>query len=138
MAGYVSVFAFGKPGGFRGCDGVSEIDFILLEGTAGRMWFCVKHFTNSYSPMGEVETFIPQDPKDNFALLDALLLFAPQLFKNCPTLGLAEKQMGKKKRIDFDSEPWLITPEWRALRSEAYDIVSEMSIWKGNLQELTM
>ncbi len=138
MAGYVSFYAFGKPGGFRGCDGVSEIDFILLEGTAGKLWFCVKHFTNSYSPMGNVETFVPQDPKNAFVLVDALLLFAPQLFQTCSALGPAERQMGKKKRIDFDLEPWLITPEWQALRSEAFDIVSEMPIWKGNLQELTV
>jgi len=138
MAGYTTVYTFGQAGGFRGCDGVNEIEFMLLEGTAGRMWFCAKHFTNKYSPMGKVEVFIPQDPYDVFVLLDACLLFAPQLFQACPTLEIAKKQMSTKKRVDFDAEPELVTPEWRMLRSEASDIYKKLPLWRADLQQLKL
>lgn len=138
MAGYSTVYAFGKPGGFNGCDGVNRIEFMLLEGSAGRMWYSVKHFTDNYAPMGKVEVFIPQEPYEPFALLDACLLFAPQLFASCPSLATAQRQIGSKKRIDFDAEPELITAEWRALRSEAYDIYSKMPAWRGDLKEMKL
>ena len=121
-----------------GADGVNQIEFMLLEGSAGRMWISVKHFTDNYSPMGRAEVFIPEDPYDPFILLDACLLFAPQLFDSCPTLDIAQKQIGLKKRIDFNEEPELITPEWRALRSEAYDTYSKMPAWKGELKNMKL
>lgn len=121
-----------------GVDGVNQIDFMLLEGSAGRMWISVKHFTDNYSPMGKVELFVPETPYDPFILLDACLLFAPQLFISCPTLDIAQKQIGRVKRVDFNAKTELITSEWQALRSEARDTFNKLAIWKGELKEMKL
>ncbi len=106
-------------------DGINSIDVMLLVAEGGRQWVEAKYLTSKLKPMGSIKTMIPPQPIGFNELLDACLVFCPQLFNDCPSMKLLQEKMKDIDCIDFDHEI-SIPEEWESLREEALPIFKMM------------
>lgn len=106
MAGFDRIYYLGHEGGFMGADGLNTVDLEILHGISDREWYEARSW-KPIPPMGRVRVFIPTGPDERDHLLDAMLIFAPELFKECEALeavSLAVANSGKE-RLDLSLKP---------------------------------
>ena len=139
MTGFSTIYFIGRPGGFMGADSINSIDVMLLVAEGGRQWVEAKYITSKLKPIGNIKTMIPPQPIGFNELLDACLVFCPDLFNDCPSMKLLREKMNGIDRIDFDHEI-SIPEEWDSLREEALPIfkmlIAHSCIYGANIKPI--
>lgn len=118
-----------------GADGLNTIDLEILHGVSSREWYEARS-SKPFAPMGRVRVFVPTGPADRDALLDAMLVFAPELFKECEALEEVSRAVANsgKEMLDFNLEP--IPQNWMTLREQAQRILKNLPIYSAELKPL--
>jgi hypothetical protein len=135
MAGFDRIYYLGDEGGFMGADGLNTIDLEILHGVSDREWYEAKYWT-AFAPMGRVRVFVPSAPDDPDALLDAFLIFAPEIFQGCG--GIDEAILGIEEsgvdRLDFNADG--MPDAWNLLREHAWPIFKNLPIYSAELTSM--
>jgi len=136
VAGFDRIYYLGHEGGFMGADGLNTIDLEILHGVSDREWYEARPW-KPFAPMGRVRVFIPTGPDERDALLDAMLVFAPELFKDCEALEEVSQAVADsgKEMLDFNLEP--IPQNWIALREQAQKSFGTLSVYSAKLVPLS-
>ena len=118
-----------------GADGLNTIDLEILHGVSDREWYEARPW-KAFAPMGRVRVFIPTGPDERDALLDAMLVFAPELFKDCEALEEVCRAIENsgKQRLDFNLEP--IPQNWMTLREQAQRVFKNLPMYSADLRPL--
>ncbi|RKD22341.1 hypothetical protein SAMN02745883_02384 [Caminicella sporogenes DSM 14501] len=136
MAGYSKIYFIGGKGGFLGADGINPIALQIWQGEGNRQWLEAHYFDNKLSPIGNINTIIPEGPDHPNALIDACIAFAPKLFKGCKSLPKVAEKLQNETRLDFDIRRDDILKEWEQLREEAREIYENLVIYVAELKPL--
>ena len=95
MSGIVAYYLVGTGGGFLGSDGLASVDFIIGVGASDVEWFeLVKYRTYNHTPLAmSLKSFVPKGPDDPDKLRVAMVLWASELFKDCPSYELVKREL---------------------------------------------
>lgn len=102
MSGISGYYYIGTAGGFLGADGLlgKDVEITIWEGDVRSL--SVRYLTNRYEPMSkELKSFIPKGPDDENQAREAIILFASNLFKDCPSYDKVKLECEGIDRIDF-------------------------------------
>lgn len=105
---------------------IERVDLIFFRGDSDRIWYELETNTATKT-IGNVKKMIPRGPEDPNQIIDALILFYPNLFKSCPSLEKVESLLATKKMISFDVDN-SIDSEWNQLRTEALSVIRNSSL----------
>jgi hypothetical protein len=135
MAGFDRIYCLGHEGGYMGADGLNTIDLEILHGISDREWY-EPRYGKQFAPMGQVQVFVPRGPDDTDALLDAFLIFAPELFEGCRGLDEIRQlvETSATKRLDFNLDG--LPDGWIELREHAWPIFKNLPIYSAELVSL--
>ena len=83
--------------------------------------------------MGRVRVFVPTAPEDLDAILDAFLIFAPELFHGCVGLEAAVLSVERSgsDRLDFNVDG--LPDGWAQLRDHARSVFKNLPIYSADL-----
>ncbi len=127
MAGYSCIFAVGSEGGFQGADGIIP-DVLIMVGEGNRRWLepvYLKVGSRKKKDMlfdERVTVHIPDGPDDKNMLIDAMMLFCADYFKDCPTFNTVKRLWFEGKIRIFKSA------KWAKLREEALQAIRDQEI----------
>lgn len=86
MAGIGNYYYVGGVGGFMGADGLNGRDIEIAVWHGDRKALVPNYLTNHYHPMSpSIKRLIPKGPEDENEPREALIIFASELFKECPS-----------------------------------------------------
>lgn len=136
MAGFSKIYCIGGEGGFIGADGMNPISLQIWQGEGNRQWLEPHYIAPGFSPLGELRSVIPAWPDHPDALLDACLAFAPQLFKDCPSLVDVRAKLQDATMLDFNARANDVPSAWGKLREEARPLFQRLTIYVGRLEPL--
>jgi len=134
MAGYVKMYMVGSLGGVDGVDGIGNINLVIGVGASDREWLRVLNQNPNSNPFWKLKTIIPDPQNYENSIIDAVIAFAPELFKECSELKLVAKQLGTSTRISFDSGP--VPESWEKLREQARPIFEKIAVFESPIVEL--
>ena len=104
MAGISAYYYIGGAGGFMGSDGLNGKDIEIAVWEGDRRALVAKHLTYNYQPMYmNLKRFVPHGPDDEDQARIALILFASNLFKDCPSYEKVKSECEGVDFIDFSS-----------------------------------
>ena len=104
MAGISAYYYIGGAGGFLGSDGLNGKDVEIEVWEGDRRSLVVNYLTYTYKPMCmTLKAFVPNGPDDPNQAREALLLFASNLFEDCPSYNKVKNECEGVKYIDFSS-----------------------------------
>ena len=104
MAGITACYFIGGAGGFAGHDGINGKDIEIEVWEGDRMTLVAKHLTYNLQPMYmSLKSFIPCGPDDENKERIALILFASNLFKDCPSYEKVKLECEGIDFVDFSS-----------------------------------
>lgn len=136
MAGFTKVYFVGSGGGFIGGDGVARPFVQILVGESDRMWLEPIYENHTHSPLGGVKTYVPESPDSPYAVLDAVILFLPKLFKSCPSLEAVAKDLKGREQADFHLGK--VPAKWESLREEALPIFRTLGVYEAEIRRYEM
>ena len=103
MAGISAYYFVGGAGGFMGSDGMLGRDIEIAVWEGNRRALVVNYLNNYYQPIGaNLKKFIPSGPNDKDQERIALILFASNLFKDCPSYEKVKSECEGIEYIDFN------------------------------------
>ena len=104
MAGIVAYYYVGGAGGFNGGDGLNGLCFDLEVWAGDREALSVNYHSYDLKPISlSLKTFVPKGPNDEDKARRAMILFASNLFEECPSFEKVKNEMGQIDYIDFSS-----------------------------------
>ena len=104
MAGISAYYYIGGAGGFLGSDGLNGKDVEIAVWESDRRSLVVNYLTYKYKPMYmTLKSFVPHGPVDKDQARIALILFASNLFKDCPSYNKVKNECEGVESIDFSS-----------------------------------
>lgn len=104
MAGIGAYYYIGGAGGFMGSDGLNGKDIEIEVWEGDRRTLVAKHLTYNYKPMYmNLKRFTPHGPYDEDQERIALILFASNLFVDCPSYEVVKKECEGIESMDFSS-----------------------------------
>ena len=104
MAGISAYYYIGGAGGFMGSDGLNGKDIEIAVWEGDRRALVAKHLTYNHHPMYmNLKRFVPHGPDDEDQARIALILFASNLFKDCPSYEKVKLECEGIDFIDFSS-----------------------------------
>lgn len=130
MAGFSKVYFVGSTGGFMS-DGVTRPFVQILLGESDRQWFEPIYDDPRMSPLGGIKTFVPEGPNLPHSVLDAVILFLPKLFKDCPSLAKSASDLKGRQQADFDVDG--LPAGWAELRAEALPIFQKLGVYEAEI-----
>ena len=81
---------------------MSDYDFEITVFASDREYYEVKYKTYNFKPISlSFEGFVPFGPGEKDTLRIAMILFASNLFEECPSMKILKKEMEGMKYIDF-------------------------------------
>src|SRR5687768_925911 len=101
MAGFSKIYFVGNTGGHMGADGISRPFVQILLGESDRQWYEPIYDDHTMSPLGGVKSFVPEAPNLPQSVLDAVIMFLPKLFKDCPTIARVAVELKGRGQADF-------------------------------------
>lgn len=106
MAGISGYYYIGTAGGFQGADGLLGKDIEIEVWESDRMALVAsKYYTDNYQPIyKDLRKFIPHGPNDKDMVRIAVILFASNLFKDCPSYEKVKLECEGIDYIDFSSK----------------------------------
>ena len=135
MAGFNQIIIVGMPGGFQGTDGVNRIDLLMLIGNSGRQWIELLENRFSNNPISNVKRIVPSAPDQKNSILDAIVLFCPELFSENILYTDFVNQLNDIEFIDFEADK-NVPKDWETYRSSFIPIVKELDIYCGNFERV--
>lgn len=136
MSGFSKAYFVGYPGGFQGADGLNPILFEILVGDASRQWLEPVYVSCEAKPIGQIRKIIPDGPDKPSSILDACIIFCPELFTDCPSLESVKKELSNAKSIDFDLDEKL-SDNWLQLRAEAEEVFKQLKIYEATFVDMS-
>lgn len=104
MAGISAFYYVGGAGGFVGSDGLLGKDIEIEVWEGDKRTLVAKYKTYNYQPMYmNLDRFVPRGPEDKDQARIALILFASNLFKDCPSYEIVKQECDGVDSIDFSS-----------------------------------
>lgn len=134
MAGFTKVYFVGSTGGFMSADGVARPFVQILLGESDRQWFEAIYEDSRMSPLGGIKSFVPEGPNLPHSVLDAVILFLPKLFKDCPSLAKIASDLKGREQADFDVGG--LPAGWLELRAEALPIFQQVGVYEAEIVPL--
>ena len=134
MAGFSKVYFVGSTGGFMGADGVARPFVQILRGESSRQWYEPIYDDPRMSPLGGIKAFVPEGPNLPHTVLDAVILFLPKLFKDCPSLAKIASDLKGREMADFDADG--LPAGWTELRAEALPIFRKLGVHEAEIVPL--
>lgn len=105
MAGIYGYYYIGGAGGFMGSDGLNSKDIEIEVWEGDRRTLVAKHLTYNFQPMSmNLKKFVPHGPDDEDQARIALILFASNLFKDCPSYEKVKVECEGIDFIDFSAK----------------------------------
>ena len=138
MSGIVAYYYVGQGGGFLGSDGMAGKDLEIRVGAGNREWLEVSYTTYNFKPMNmSLKSFVPFGPGHEDTLRIAMILFASNLFEECPSFDLVKREMDQIEFIDF-SYGQNVPPHFMDLleESRSVDITDKATIYFAELREV--
>lgn len=118
MAGISAFYYIGGAGGFMGSDGLNGKHIEIEVWEADRRTLVANYLSNYYKPMyKDLKSFVPHGPDDKEQARIALILFASNVFKDCPSYKKVKVECKGINYIDFSAK--LNVPE------HFYDLLEE-------------
>lgn len=137
MSGFSKAYFVGYPGGFQGADGLNPILFEILVGDASRQWLEPVYVSCRAKPIGRINTIIPDGPDNPNSIVDAYIVFCPELFTECPSLESVRKELASAKSIDFNLGK-NVPKNWTQLRGEAKEVLKQLKICEANFVDMNI
>ena len=137
MSGYSKCYFIGGSGGYMGADGLARPFVMLLVGSSDRQWIEAIYQDDQMRPLGRIKSLVPAAPDDPAALLDAAIVFLPQLFESCPSLNSVAAQLEGVDRLDFHLGR-SVPSEWSRLREEALPRFKELAVFEADLRSVNL
>lgn len=104
MAGISAYYYVGEAGGYLGSDGLNGRDIEITIWEADKRTLVVNYLNDYYVPMSpSLKSFVPNGPDDDMQAKRALILFASNLFKDCPSYQKVKIECEGIDSIDFSS-----------------------------------
>lgn len=104
MAGISAYYYVGGAGGFMGSDGLNGKDIEIAVWEGNRRALVANHLTYTYRPMFmKLNRFVPYGPDDEDQARIALILFASNLFEECPSYEKVKLECEGVDFIDFNT-----------------------------------
>ena len=105
MSGIAAYYLAGGSGGYMGADGLNGgVDFYVELWVGHREAFAVNYVTYNYLPMSlSLKSFVPYEPFDTERKERTMaILFASNLFAECPSFEKVRQECEGVERIDFN------------------------------------
>lgn len=136
MAGFDKVYYLGSEGGFMGADALNTIVLEILVGSSDRQWFEPRYWTEEFRPLAGAKVFIPEGPDTADGVLDAFLIFAPQIFLDEEGMNRVGEmlKMDAGARVDFDQNG--VPSGWLKVRERSRQQFSHLAVYVAQLQQL--
>ncbi len=137
MAGFERIYYLGAEGGFMGADGLNTIVLEILVGSSGRQSFEPRYWTDEFKPLGGAKVFVPEGPDTADGLLDAFLIFAPQIFQNQDSLSRMNQMLKTDVggRVDFEQNG--VPAGWPELRKQSRQQFAGLAVYVAQLKHLS-
>jgi hypothetical protein len=134
MAGFSKIYVIGREAGFRGADGVTDVQLQIWVGDGNRQWLEPHWFAAPPKAIAKVARIVPAGPDDPEALLDAAIAFLPDHFRSCPSFTEAELVLADTDVLDFDLDPENVPVAWKRLREEARPRFQKLCVMQATLE----
>lgn len=140
MSGISAYYYIGNAGGFLGSDGLNGIDFTIAVWEADRRTLTVDYQSDRYVPLSQnLRSFVPAGPCDSEQARRAMLLFASNLFAECPSYQMVKDECGLIESMDF-STGRNVPPHFNDLLEESkqIDLDGKVHIFFAPLRDVAL
>jgi len=127
--GFRKVVCMGSP------DGKEVWLTLLLAGKGAEIWVEAIHFESGVRPAGEVRRVISADGDESKLLLNACMIFYPDLFRGCCSISAlvdVVEQLGTEVHLEKEAQ---LSSMLEVLQSEAKSMggFERFGLWEGEL-----
>lgn len=122
---YSAAYLVGVPidSDFLGSDLMPKL--LILQQEGDRTSMQAFHMDESVNPESNIRTVVPVSPDNPYMLLDSVLAFYPEYFRNCASLTKVKGQLKDVTFLDLQ----LNKPDgWDILREEAFPYFKRLRI----------
>ena len=129
---YSTAYLVGDPanGDFYGGDLMPKL--LILQQEGGRSSIQVFYLDEKVKPLSNIRTVVPASPEDPYMLLDSVVAFYPEFFKECSSLSKMKMQL---KDISFLDQELDMPGGWKELRDEALPYFKKLRINSATFEE---
>lgn len=129
---YSTVYLVGDPLNSDFFGNEMNPKFIMLRGENGRVAMQVFYIDKGLEQMSRIRTVVFDSPDDPNMLLDSVMAFYPEFFKNCSTLSNVTDQLKNATLLDLNLNMPL---GWKELRKEALPYFKKLRINSAIFEE---
>ena len=129
---YSTGYLVGDPvgGDFYGSDLMPKL--LILQQEGGRSSIRVFYLDENTNSISNIRTVVPASPEDPYMLLDSVVAFYPEFFKECASLS---KMKMKLKDISFLDLELDMPSGWKELRDKALPYFKKLRINSATFEE---
>ena len=140
MAGIGGYYYIGNAGGFLGSDGLNGKDIEIEIWHGDRKCLVANYLSNNFKPIStKLRKFVPHGPEDKDEARIALILFASNLFVDCPSYNKVKIECEDLEYIDFSSRT-NVPPHFNDLLEESkqIDIKDKVYMYESVLNDIVL
>ena len=129
---YTTAYLVGDPidGDFYGSDLMPKL--LILQQEGNRTSLQVFYLDENVKPISSIRTLVPESPEDPYMLLDSVIAFYPEFFKECTSLSKVKKQLKDIRFLDLQLD---MPNGWKELREEALPYFQKLRINSATFEE---
>ena len=140
MSGISRFYYVGGAGGFLGSDGLNGVDFTVEVWETSIRTLRVIYHGDYLKPISDnFDSFVPNGPYDENQEREMMILFASNLFAECPSYNLVKEECKDIKSMDLSSGHNVPLHFHDLLEeSKKIDISDKTHIYVSNLKEINI
>ena len=129
---YTTAYLVGDPvdGDFYGSDLMPKL--LILQQEGNRTSLQVFYLDENVKPISSIRTVVPESPENPYMLLDSVVAFYPEFFKECTSLSKVKKQLKDIRFLDLQLD---MPSGWKELRDEALPYFKKLRINSASFEE---